>query len=52
MSVLHLNFEYNLPKKAVYDWWADLSGTGYVGKALKSIKPVGEEGGKTWVETK
>ncbi len=49
---MHLNFEYNLPKKVVYEWWTDLSGTGYVGKALKSIKPIGEEGEKTLVETK
>ncbi len=52
MSVLHLNFEYNLPKKEVYDWWTDLSGTGYVGRALKSIRPIGREGEKTLVETK
>ncbi len=36
----------------MHDWWTDLSGTGYVGRALKSIKPIGEEGNKILVETK
>lgn len=48
---LHLQFEYKLPKKLVRDWWTDLSGTGYVGKALKSIRPIGKEGEKILVET-
>jgi len=49
---LHLQFEYELPRKLVYDWWTDLSGTGYVGKALKSVKRIGKEGEKILVETK
>ncbi len=52
MPELHLSFEYDLPKKVIYDWWTDLSGTGYVGKSLKSLKPVGREGEKILVETK
>jgi hypothetical protein len=52
LSEIHLRFEYTLPVKTVYDWWTDLSGTGYIGKALKSIKPVGKEGEKILVETK
>jgi hypothetical protein len=52
LSEIHLRFEYELPKKAVYDWWTDLSGTGYVGNALKSIKPVGRDGEKILVETR
>jgi len=52
LSEIHLHFEYDLPKTAVYDWWTDLSGTGYVGKALKSIKPVGKDGEKILVETR
>lgn len=52
MPELHLEFEYNLPMKVVHDWWTDLSGTGYVGKALKSIRSVGKEGEKILVETR
>lgn len=52
MSALHLRYEYDLPQKAVHDWWTDLSGSDYVGKALKSIKPVGKEGEKIIVETR
>ncbi len=52
MRELHLEFEYNLPNKVVHKWWTDLSGTGYVGKALKSVTPVGKEGEKILVETK
>lgn len=47
-----LQFEYDYPIKVVYDWWTDLSGVGYVGKALKSIKPIGRDGEKILVETK
>lgn len=49
---LHLRFEFERPKKLVHDWWTDLSGTGYVGRALKSVKPIGNEGGKILVETR
>lgn len=49
---LHLEFEYDLPAESVHAWWTDLSGTGYVGKALKSIRPVGRDGEKILVETK
>jgi hypothetical protein len=52
LSEIHLRFEYGLPKRAVYDWWTDLSGTGYVGNALKSIKAVGRDGDKILVETR
>ncbi len=38
--------------KVIHDWWTDLSGTGYVGVRLKSLRPVGKEGGKTLVETR
>ena len=51
MPALHLRFEYDLPQKAVYEWWTDLSGTGYVGMALKSIKPIGKEGEMILVKT-
>ena len=51
MPALHLRFEYELPQKAVYEWF-DLSGTGYVGMALKSIKPIGKEGEKILVKTR
>jgi hypothetical protein len=49
---LLIQFVYGRPKRLVYDWWTDLSGTGYVGKALKSVRPVGKDGEKTLVETK
>ncbi len=52
MRTLNYQFEYKLPKKAVYDWWTDLSGQGFVGDSMKSLKPVGKEGEKTLVETK
>jgi hypothetical protein len=52
LKELHLRFEYERPKKLVYDWWTDLSGTGYVGRALKSARPIGKEGEKLLVETK
>lgn len=52
MTELHLQFEYALPRKVVHDWWTDLSGTGYVGRALKSVRPVGKEGEKILVETR
>lgn len=51
MPTIELRFEYGLPKTVVYEWWTDLSGVGYVGKALRSIKVVGSEDGKTLVET-
>jgi uncharacterized membrane protein len=51
LPTIDLNFEYNLPKRAVYEWWTDLSGVGYVGKALKSLRVVGKEGEKIVVET-
>jgi len=37
---------------AVHHWWTDLSGVGYVGRALKSVRPIGREGEVTLVETK
>ena len=49
---LHIRFEYDLPKEVVRAWWTDLTGKGYVGKRLKSIKPIGKEEDKTRVETK
>ncbi len=52
MPELHLEFEYNLPNIVVHEWWTDLSGTGYVGKALKSTRPAGKEEEKILVETK
>jgi hypothetical protein len=52
LKELHLRFEYERPKKLVHDWWTDLSGTGYVGRALKSVRPIGKEGEKLLVETK
>lgn len=52
LTELHLQFEYDLSKEVVHMWWTDLSGTGYVGKALKSIRPIGKEGEKILVETK
>ena len=52
MKELHLRFEYERPKKLVYDWWTDLSGKGYVGRALQSVRPIGKEGEKLLVETK
>jgi hypothetical protein len=51
MGIIDLQFEYDLPKKIVYDWWTDLSPKGYIGKALKSIKKIREEDGKILVET-
>ncbi len=52
MLCLKLQYEYGWPKKVVYDWWTDLSGTGYVGEALKSLRPIGKDGEKIVVETK
>jgi len=52
LHALHLRFEYDLPQKAVYEWWTDLSGTGYAGMAWKSIKPIGKEGAKILVKTR
>jgi hypothetical protein len=52
MSTLSLQYDYEFPKRVVYDWWTDLSGKGYVGKALRSIKPFGTEDGMILVETK
>lgn len=52
MSHLHLEFEYDLPLRAVYGWWTDLSGVGYVGRALKAIRPIRKEGEVMLVETK
>jgi len=52
LSHLHLEFEYELPLDAVYEWWTDLSGIGYVGKSLKALKPIGKEGNAILVETK
>jgi len=49
---LHLRFDYERPKKLVHEWWTDLSGTGYVGRALKSIRLIGKDGDKILVETK
>ncbi len=36
----------------IFEWWTDLSGTGYVGKNLKSITRIGEEGEKIMVKTR
>jgi hypothetical protein len=48
-----LTFEYQLPGKTVSDWWTDLSGKGYVGRSLKSMRQIGKnERGKFLVETK
>lgn len=44
---MRLEFIYDFPPKAVHDWWTDLSGTGYVGVALKAVRPFGEDGGKS-----
>ncbi len=52
MRTVNLQYEYQLPKKAVFEWWTDLSGRGYVGHSLKSLKPIGKEGDKILVETK
>ncbi len=52
MRMVELHFDYEFPKKAVYDWWTDLSGRGYIGRALKSLKPIGREGEKILVETR
>ncbi len=52
MPELQLRFEYDLPPKVVHDWWTDLSGKGYIGKALKSARPIGSDGAATLVETK
>lgn len=49
---MRLEFEYDLPSKAVHEWWTDLSGKGYVGKALKAIKPLSGEGNTRMIETK
>jgi hypothetical protein len=45
-------FEYELSKKTVYEWWTDLSGVDYVGKALKSVRVVRKDGDQVLVETK
>ncbi len=47
LGIVELLFDYEFPKKVVYDWWTDLFGRGYIGKALKSLKPVGSEGEKS-----
>lgn len=48
-----LTFDYDLPSKIIYDWWTDLSGRGYIGKSLKSLRPNGKnEENKILVETK
>ncbi len=52
MHKLELHYNYELPVNVIHDWWTDLSGTGYVGVNLKSLRPVGKEGEKTLVETK
>jgi hypothetical protein len=52
LSRIELRFEYDAPPKRVFDWWTDLSGVGYVGKRLRSIKVIGKEGDKILVETK
>ena len=53
MPDVDLTFDYDLPLKTVYDWWTDLSGVGYVGKSLKSIRQIGKnEKGEILVETK
>jgi hypothetical protein len=49
---LKLYYDYELPLKVIYDWWTDLSGTGYVGVRLKSVRPIGKEGEKILVQTK
>lgn len=52
MHKLELHYDYELRMTVIHDWWTDLSGTGYVGVNLKSLRPVGKEGEKTLVETK
>ncbi len=52
MPRLELHYDYELPTKVIHDWWTDLSGVGYVGVNLKSLRPVGKEAEKTLVETK
>ncbi|MDH2900624.1 MAG: hypothetical protein PXY39_06600 [archaeon] len=53
MPDVDLTFGYDLPLKVVYDWWTDLSGIGYVGKSLKSLRQIGKnEEGKILVKTK
>jgi hypothetical protein len=49
--MLRLQFEYDLPAMLVHDWWTDLSGKGYVGKALRAIRPIREDNGALQVET-
>ena len=51
MRTLYLQFNYESPKKTIYDWWTDLSGKGFVGDTMKSLKPAGKEGEKILVET-
>ena len=52
MGTVDLHFEYNYPKKAVNDWWTDLTPKGYIGKALQSINITGKEDGKLLLETR
>ena len=52
LPAVDLTFDYDLPARLVHDWWTDLSGTGYVGKSLKSIRTIGREDDKILVETK
>lgn len=52
MSHLHLEFESLFPPKAVHDWWTDLSGVGYVGRALLALRPTGNESEAILVETR
>jgi hypothetical protein len=47
-----LTFDYDLPSRTVNVWWTDLSGKGYIGKSLKSLREVGKERNKVLVETK
>ena len=52
MPDVALTFDYDFPSKMVYDWWTDLSGKGYIGKSLKSIRQIGKENRKIRVETR
>lgn len=52
MDDVDLSFVYSHGAEAVYGWWTDLSGEGYVGKSLKSVEPMGKDGEKILVKTK
>jgi hypothetical protein len=51
LSRLESRFEYDLPKKAIYDWWTDVSGEGYIGKSLKSTQLIARHGESNVIKT-